>query len=225
MNKAKISWKDVKPVLSGFSSTQLLGLVQDLYRLNAENASFMHARFLSDDTKQGHLAPYMTKIQGAISPKEPWKQDVKLAEGRKAISEFKKANGNIRDTLTLMIYYVKCGNDFTLEFGDIDEGFYDSLCSMFSMSCQTTFLTLRMRLNSGSRRCRIHSSHLEQTAAMRTALAAVHVKSCSDPLPFLSIQTALTRTDGGLGYIGFRVTLIGDNRLFFLAFQAFKYLI
>ncbi len=36
-----------------------------------------------------------------------------------------------------MICYVKCGNDFTLEFGDIDEGFYDSLCSMFSRVVQT----------------------------------------------------------------------------------------
>jgi hypothetical protein len=137
MSSAKVSWKDVKPVLTGFSSTQLLGLVQDLYRLNAENASFMHSRFLSEESKQDHLAPYMTRIQRAISPKQPWKQDVKLAEGRKAISEFKKANGNTRDTLTLMIYYVKCGNDFTLEFGDIDEGFYDSMCSMFSSVVQT----------------------------------------------------------------------------------------
>lgn len=136
MNRAKNSWKDVKPVLSGLSSTQILGLVQDLYRLNAENASFIHARFLSDNTKQGHLVPYMTRIQRAISPQQPWKQEVKLAEGRKAISEFKKASGNIRDTLTLMIYYVKCGNDFTLEFGDIDEGFYDSLCSMFASVVQ-----------------------------------------------------------------------------------------
>jgi len=137
MSHAKKSWKDIKPVLSGFSSSQLMGLVQDLYRLNMENASFMNARFLSDDSKQDHLAPYMVRIQRAISPKQPWKQHVKLTEGRKAISEFKKANGNTRDTLTLMIYYVKCGNDFTLEFGDVDEGFYDSLCSMFSSVVQT----------------------------------------------------------------------------------------
>ncbi|WP_372574672.1 hypothetical protein [Ruegeria jejuensis] len=137
MSHTKKSWKDIKPVLSGFSSPQLLGLVQDLYRLNAENASFMHARFLSDDAEQDHLAPYMARIQRAISPKQPWKRHVKLIEGRKAISEFKKANGNIRDTLALMIYYVKCGNDFTLEFEDIDEGFYDSLCSMFSSVVET----------------------------------------------------------------------------------------
>jgi hypothetical protein len=138
MSTANKSWKDIKPVVSGFSSAQLLGLVQDLYRLNAENASFMHSRFLSEgDTKKDHLNPYMTRIQRAISPTQPWKEDVKLAAGRKSINDFKKANGNIQDTLTLMIYYVKCGNDFTLEFGDIDESFYDSLCSMFSSVVQT----------------------------------------------------------------------------------------
>lgn len=132
MGGARKSWKDIKPVLSGFSSTQLLGLVQDLYRLSEPNASFIHARFLSELEQDDHLVAYKKRIQQAISPKQPWKQDVRLAEGRKAISDFKKANGNISDLLTLMVYYVKCGNDFTLEFGDIDEAFYNSLCSMFA---------------------------------------------------------------------------------------------
>lgn len=58
MSGAKISWKNVKPVLSGFSSTELLGLVQDLYRFSEQNASFMHTRFLSDHTQGDHLAVY-----------------------------------------------------------------------------------------------------------------------------------------------------------------------
>jgi hypothetical protein len=78
------------------------------------------------------LAPYNKRIRAAVSPNEPWKQEVRLFEGRKAISEFRKANGNVQDTLALMICYVQCGNDFTLEFGDIDERFYDSMCSMVS---------------------------------------------------------------------------------------------
>lgn len=143
MDSAKKSWKDIKPALSGFSSAQLLGLVQDLYRLNNQNAAFMHARFLRDLTQDDHLIMYKNRIAQAISPKQPWKQSVRLAEGRKAISDFKKANGNISDTLTLMIHYIKCGNDFTLEFGDIDEAFYNSLCSMFSKIAKT----LRIRDN------------------------------------------------------------------------------
>lgn len=136
MHKTGKSWKDIKPVLSEFSSPQLLGLIQDLYRFSDQNASFIHARFLSDDKGQDHLTPYKSRIRKAICPKEPWKKGVHLGEGRKAINEFKKANGNIRDTLTLMVYYVKCGNDFTLEFGDIDERFYASLCSMMSAISQ-----------------------------------------------------------------------------------------
>ena len=136
MTGAKTSWKDIKPVLSGFSSTQLLGLVQDLYRFSEQNASFMQARFLSDRKQGDHLAVYKKRIQQAVSPKQPWKQDVRLADGRRAIRDFKKAIGNISDTLTLMVYYVECGNDFTLEFGDIDEAFYNSLGSMFSKIVQ-----------------------------------------------------------------------------------------
>ena len=35
-----------------------------------------------------------------------------------------------------MLYYVRCGNDFTLEFGDIDEPFYNSMCSMVDQFCK-----------------------------------------------------------------------------------------
>lgn len=104
MSNTRTIWKDVKPKLSAFSSSQLLGLVQDLYRLNKENAAFIHARFLSNDAGQDHLGPYKVRIRDALCPKQTWKQDVELAQGRKAISEFKKANGNTRDLLTLMVY-------------------------------------------------------------------------------------------------------------------------
>lgn len=39
--------------------------------------------------------------------------------------------GQLGETLELMFYYVKCGNDVTLEFGDMDETFYNSMGSMF----------------------------------------------------------------------------------------------
>lgn len=130
MTAAKPSWRQVKQVISPWSNSQLAALVQDLYRLNSTNSDFLHARLLSDTDHEQCLVPFKKRIQHAISPAQPWKQDVRLSEGRKAISDYKKANGNVRNLLTLMVYYVKCGNDFTLEFGDIDEAFYDSLCTM-----------------------------------------------------------------------------------------------
>jgi hypothetical protein len=130
MTSSKPSWKDIKAIVSGWSETQFVGLVQDLYRMSPENAAFLHARLLNQTPSKQTLAPYKKRIRAAISPREPWKQGVRLSEGRKAISEFKKANGDVRDTLLLMTYYVQCGNDHTLEFGDINEPFYDSMCSM-----------------------------------------------------------------------------------------------
>lgn len=116
---------------------QLRGVLQDLYGFNAENKAFLHSRFLSNQDGGDYLEPYKVRIRKAICPKEPWKQDLQLSAGRKAISEFKKTNGNLADLLSLMLYYVSCGNDFTLEFGDIDGSFYDSLESMFARIVET----------------------------------------------------------------------------------------
>lgn len=129
MSTKKPTWRDVKAVLQDWERDRLIGLIQDFHKLSAANADFLYARLLDADAAQT-LAPYKKRIKQAISPAQPWKQDVQLREGKKAISDYKKASGDVRGILSLMVYYIQCGNDFTLEFGDIDETFYDSLCSM-----------------------------------------------------------------------------------------------
>lgn len=126
----KPTWRDIKKIIEQWPRNDLVGLVQDLYRFQDDNADFLHTRLLSDVAAADQLAPYKERIRKAVSPAEPWKQHVRLSEGRKAISDYRQARGDARGLLTLMMYFVQCGNDFTLEFGDIDEAFYDSLCSM-----------------------------------------------------------------------------------------------
>jgi hypothetical protein len=58
-------------------------------------------------------------------------ETLRIGDGRKAISEYKKAVGDPIGILELSIYFIECGHQFTLEYGDIDEKFYDSLESMF----------------------------------------------------------------------------------------------
>jgi hypothetical protein len=129
MTKQTASWKDVKGVLSEFSHEQLLVALQDVYKLNPATKSFFHSRFLGGAGGVDHLEAYKKRIRRAISadPIRP----LRLGEARKAVNEFKKASGQLEDTLELMLYYVACGNDFTLAFGDITESFYSSLESMF----------------------------------------------------------------------------------------------
>ena len=129
MSTKKPTWRDVKKVLQQHEKDQLISLIQDLHKLSASNADFLNARLFGADEVRS-LDPYKKRIKQAISPAQPWKQEVRLRDGRKAISDYKKASGDVRGVLTLMVYYIKCGNDFTLDFGDIDETFYNSLCSM-----------------------------------------------------------------------------------------------
>jgi hypothetical protein len=130
MATTKPSWQNVTRGISHWSDDQLRGLVHDLYRLNSVNAEFLNARLLLHTGTDQLLGPYKKRMREAICPKGPWHEDVRLSDARRAISDFKKAKGDVRNTLALMLYYVQCGSDFTLEFGDVDEDFYDSMCSM-----------------------------------------------------------------------------------------------
>ena len=136
MSQKKPTWKDVKQVLAEMGAPQLRGILQDLYGFSAENKAFFHSRFLSDQDGNEYLEPYKARIREAVCPEGHW-HIIQLSDGRKAISEFKKANGKLSDILSLMLYYVKCGNDYTLKFGDIDAPFYDSMVSMFSRLVKT----------------------------------------------------------------------------------------
>ena len=125
--KSKITWQDVKSKLIKEESGELLKLIWDLYSLNDKNRTFIHARYSFIDP----LKPYKTIISKSLYPDPIRNEPLMLAAGRKAISEYKKAVGDPIGMLELSIYYIECGHKFTLEYGDIDEQFYDSLESMF----------------------------------------------------------------------------------------------
>ena len=116
------------------SRKDLLSLVGDLYTLRKENQNFLHARFIKD---KNTLSPYKDAIEQYVSPVEPWKQPVKLSLARKAISDYRKAAGDPEGLAELMLFYAECGVNFTIEFGDIDEPFYNSVESMFSDGLKT----------------------------------------------------------------------------------------
>src|SRR6266404_196938 len=52
---------------------------------------------------------------------------LKLAEARKAMRDYRKATGNVAGTVDLLLTYVENGTEFTQQFGDINEAYYNSL--------------------------------------------------------------------------------------------------
>jgi phosphate uptake regulator len=76
------------------------------------------------------LKPYKNIIKKALYPS--FGNSHSLSSGKSAISAYKKTSKDELGTLELMMFYVECGNKFTVDFGDIDEQFYYSLEKMFS---------------------------------------------------------------------------------------------
>jgi hypothetical protein len=66
---------------------------------------------------------------------------IEISTAKKSINEYSKAVGDAKGETELMTYFVECGNQFTIEFGDIDEGFYDALLRMYARAIKNV-LTL-----------------------------------------------------------------------------------
>lgn len=124
----KVPWKSVKQVLVERDRQALINLIEELYALNPENQTFILTRYNLIDT----LEPYKAIIQECVHPE--WNQRIELGEARKAFNRYKKAVGEPEGLLELAVYYVECGTACTVEYGDIDGQFYDSMISMLNQA-------------------------------------------------------------------------------------------
>lgn len=97
--------------------------------LSDQNRAFLEARLLPGNADA--LTPYKRIIARAVCPAFEKDQDVSLSTGKKAISDYKKASGDVAGTLELMVWYIECGHKLTETYGDIDAPFYNSLISMY----------------------------------------------------------------------------------------------
>ena len=125
------SWTDVKSILVTKETAELLTLIKDLYGLNKNNKTFIETRYqVSKDV----LERYKKIIADALYPDITKNKGVSLSAGRKAISDYKKAVNDPAGTIELMVHYLDMGNQFTLDYGDMYEEFYDSLVSMLELT-------------------------------------------------------------------------------------------
>jgi len=78
------------------------------------------------------------KVKKAIHKlfNSPQGYDPKLREARKEVTGFKKLSPPEESLADIMLYYVECGVEFTLNYGDINEPFYNSVAGMFRDACE-----------------------------------------------------------------------------------------
>ncbi len=131
MTKRKASsptWSVVKAAVIDLDQRQLVRLIADLYRSSKENQAFLHARLSVGDDP---LGPYKKTINECMYPGTYSNRPIQVSKAKRAISSYSKARGDPLGEAELMILFVECGNNFTVNFGDIDQAFYDALNRMY----------------------------------------------------------------------------------------------
>lgn len=132
--KKQPTWNDVKTKLADFDRDKLIGLIQYLYAASRDNQSFLHTRFsLGDDV----LKPYKTSISRWLWPDVLKNQDVSIAEAKKAIADYRKANGQPEGLAELMVFYCECATGFCNDVCLKDEGYFNALVRMFEQALKT----------------------------------------------------------------------------------------
>lgn len=133
--KKSTGWQSVRQQFSAWSKPALIALVKDLYEASPDNRDFLHARFQAEDNAGAALEKYRRKIVEQFFPARG-DGKLKLTDARTAIRDYRKATGNLEGTIHLMLTYVENGTEFTHQFGDINESYYNSLESVLNEMAQ-----------------------------------------------------------------------------------------
>ena len=83
------------------------------------------------------MSKYKKLIQDSIHPYLEDGEILDIRKANEAINRYTKAIDNPIGEAGLRIFYVECGNNFTLSYGDIDEDFYDAMIEMYECAIET----------------------------------------------------------------------------------------
>ena len=125
-NNKSGGWSAVRQQLTTWEKPALLALVKDLYAASDVGRDLVNARCQPAESTEAILEKYRRKIVEQFFPARGFGK-LKLGEARQAIRDYRKATGNVEGTAELLMTYVENGADFTRQFGDIDERFYNSI--------------------------------------------------------------------------------------------------
>ena len=128
--KKKSQWTEIKRSLNKYDKVELIDLLKDLYDLSSETMLFLETRILRSPVS---LKSYKNELRKALRADPQYDDDDEidwdLAE--RVISNYRLASGDDEGLAELLVYYVEVANQFTLDYGDIDEGYYESVEESF----------------------------------------------------------------------------------------------
>ena len=125
-----ITITQLKKSLRDFSHNDFIELITDISQTCPQAREFLTVKFSSRENAEKLLEKYKQQIENEFFPKRGFGR-LNLREAKKAISDFKKISKDKIMRIDIMLFYVENCIEFTDQFGDINETFYNSAISVY----------------------------------------------------------------------------------------------
>jgi Family of unknown function (DUF6155) len=126
---SKLTLSELKKRLSTKTNAELIEEIVQLYNKFPVVKESLQSSLCDDETET--LKKYKDIIKKEFIGRGNRFPGMRLSVARKAVTEFKKISRSTHNIADLMISYVEAGVHCTLEYGDIDSSFYNSMESMY----------------------------------------------------------------------------------------------
>ena len=126
----KLTGTALKKRLRECSQEELIDMVQRLYGAVPEAADFINVEYGDADYVVGLLQKAKKQVRYEFFPDRGLGR-CSLSKAKEVIRSFSHVCKDPALYLDLQLYYVECGIEFTNEYGDIDERFYNSMESVY----------------------------------------------------------------------------------------------
>lgn len=124
----KLTEKALIKKLKGMSSDELIMIISDLFKTNKFVEARLNLAILGDEYGNALVEKYKKQLYKIFNPSNIVRSGFSLERAKMVLSDFADiCGGSSRWYGDLALYFAECATDFTMNYGDIDEKFYDAL--------------------------------------------------------------------------------------------------
>jgi hypothetical protein len=117
-------WIDLKARLETFDRAGLVGLVADLYEASPANRRYLGSRLFP---QSGAIEEYRRMVVAAIYPDPFSQRRVSVRDASAAITEYRRATGDVAGAVDLMLTFVEAGTEQAADLGYGDDSYFKAL--------------------------------------------------------------------------------------------------
>lgn len=123
----KLSEKALLKKLEAMRQEELVKIISDLFKTNKAAEVRINLMFLGEEYGNTLLEKYKKQLYKIFNPSNIVRTGFSLTMAQSVLTDFADMCGDSRWYGDLALYFAECATDFTMNYGDIDEEFYDAL--------------------------------------------------------------------------------------------------